>query len=62
MCKKLKNIAALLVVFGSFMMFSSTASAQLWLGAGLVFGEGVENLGLQANGHLVVNEDYEYTE
>ncbi len=55
--KKWNNLAAFLTVFAFFMMFSMQASAQMWFGGGLVFGEGIENLGLQANGHLVVNEE-----
>ena len=56
-CKHYKNLTALLLVAGMFTMFSSQASAQLWIGGGLVYGEAIENIGLQANGHLVVNEE-----
>ena len=34
-----------------------SASAQLFLGGGLVYGTDISSLGLQANGHLVVNEE-----
>ncbi len=56
-CKNYKNLTAFLFMIGMFTMFSSQASAQLWFGGGLAYGEGIENLGLQANGHLVVNEE-----
>lgn len=55
--KNYKNVSAFLFVFALFTMVSTQASAQLWFGGGLVFGEGIENLGLQANAHLVVNEE-----
>ncbi len=53
--KKLPGIFVL--AFAMFTLFSSQASAQLWFGGGLVFGAEIENIGLQANGHLVVNEE-----
>ena len=55
--KKMPGIAAFMAVFALFTFLSTEASAQLWFGGGLVFGSEVENLGLQANGHLVVNEE-----
>ena len=38
-------------------MAPGTANAQIFIGGGLVFGADIENLGLQANGHFVVNEE-----
>ena len=55
--KKLKGASAFVFVFALFSLFSTEASAQLWFGGGLVFGSEIENIGLQANGHLVVNEE-----
>lgn len=50
--KKWSALAALLIVFA--FSTSKEASAQFWFGGGLVYGE---TIGVQANGHLVVNED-----
>ncbi len=55
--KKWNKVPAFLFVFALSMMFSSQASAQLWFGGGLVYGGEVENIGVQANAHLVVNEE-----
>ena len=55
--KERKNASAFLFVFLLFMTFSTQASAQFWFGGGLVYGEGIERLGVQANANLVVNED-----
>ncbi len=53
--KKLSCIFVL--AFAMFTLFSSEASAQLWFGGGLVYGAEINNIGVQANGHLVVNEE-----
>ena len=50
--KRWTFFAALLVVFA--FTPSNKANAQFWIGGGLVYGE---TIGVQANGHLVVNED-----
>ncbi len=55
--KKRNNASAFLFVFLLFMTFSTQASAQFWFGGGLVYGEGIQRVGVQANANLVVNEE-----
>ena len=55
--KKWNNVVAFLFVFALFTMLSTQASAQFWFGGGIVYGGGVENIGVQGNAHLVVNEE-----
>lgn len=55
--KKWQNLSAILFVFALSFGLTNQATAQFWFGGGLVYGEGIENLGLQVNGNLVVNEE-----
>ena len=50
--KRWAFVTAILVVLA--FSTSKEATAQFWIGGGLVYGE---TIGVQANGHLVVNED-----
>ena len=49
--------AACLFLLGAMAAPFQTASAQIYIGGALVYGADIKNLGLQANGHLVVNEE-----
>jgi hypothetical protein len=52
-----RMLSAVFLLLGVVALIPTTASAQLWFGGGLVYGAEIENLGIQANGHLVVNEE-----
>ena len=55
--KTWRNVSAIMLLLGITSLMPETASAQMFLGGGLVYGADIESLGLQANGHLVVNEE-----
>lgn len=52
-----RTLPAALIVLAVIFSAPNTALAQMYFGGGLVYGAEIENVGIQANGHLVVNEE-----